>query len=238
MWTDAPRAAFVLGGLVTAAAGLALWAGFRWPAEPAEQHAAGEPLPWRRGLLGFGSAWAQGFLEGGTVSLLPLYLLALGMTKDGVGYLTSGIMVGVIAFQVPVAWLADRIGRAPVLLGCYAVVVAGLACLPFCQPGAALAACLFLTGACSGAFYPLGLALLGEHVPAAALSRASAFYQALNSLGCLSGPVLTGVVMDGLGMPAMGPTGAVAALLVLGAWAILRRRAAPPEAGATSREAA
>jgi MFS family permease len=227
MYEGAPQAAFVLGGFVTIAAGLLLWAGFDWPAEPVEETTGRGHLPWRQGLLGFGSAWGQGFLEGAMVALLPLYLLALGMSNDGVSWLTGGIMIGVILFQVPVAWLADRLGRAAVLLACYAVVIGGLLYLPFCTPGVGLVVCLFLTGACSGAFYPLGLALLGEQVHGAALSRASACYLALNCLGSLIGPALTGVGMDWLGRPAMGPIGAVSTLLVLLVWAVFRSRPVP-----------
>ena len=40
-------------------------------------------------------------------------------------------MAGVILFQVPISWLADRYGRLPALLGCYGVVAAGLIAVPF-----------------------------------------------------------------------------------------------------------
>jgi MFS family permease len=230
MYDGAPRLAFVLGGLVTLAS-VPLLRGLPWPGEPAEEAGGRVPLPWRRSVLSFGSAWSQGFLEGSMVSLLPIYLLFVGLSKDEISWLTSGVMIGVILFQVPVAWLADRLGRTAVLLACYAVVLAGLAGLPFCPGKASLAVCLFLTGACSGAFYPLGLALLGEQVRAAALSRANACYLALNCLGSLVGPVVTGVVMDCFGKPAMAATGTVAVVLVLAVWLGLR---ATPTAGPAS----
>jgi MFS family permease len=227
MYDGAARSAFVLGGVVTLLALPLLWYGLPWPQEPVSERDERVPLPWRRSLLSFGSGWSQGFLEGAMVSLLPIYLLFVGLTKNEVSWLTSGIMIGVILFQVPVAWLADRLGRARVLLGCHAVVLAGLIALPFSSGRILLPVCLFLVGACSGAFYPLGLSLLGEQVRDAALARASACYLALNCLGSLIGPVVTGVVMDAFGKSAMPASGIVACAFVLMMWAMFRE---PPTA--------
>jgi MFS family permease len=224
MYDGAARSAFVLGGLVTLISLPLLWRGLLWPAEPAAERAGTVSLPWRRVLLSFGSGWGQGFLEGSMVALLPIYLLFLGLSKDEVSWLTSGIMIGVILFQVPVAWLADRLGPAAVLLSCHAVVLGGLIALPFCTGPIGLPVCLFLIGACSGAFYPLGLSLLGEQVSDATLARASACYLALNCLGSLVGPVATGFVMDSLGKPAMPASGVAACVLVLAVWAVFRER--------------
>jgi MFS family permease len=226
IYDSIPRTAFVLGGLVTLLALPLLWLALPWPEEPAAEQGERVPLQWRRSLLSFGSGWSQGFLEGSMVSLLPIYLLFAGLTKDEVSWLTSGIMIGVILFQVPVAWLADRLGRARVLLVCHAVVLAGLVALPFCTGRIVLAVCLFLVGACSGAFYPLGLSLLGEQVREAALAQASACFLALNCLGSLIGPVVTGVVMDCFGKPTMPASGIVALVFVLAVWMILRERPA------------
>ncbi|HEY7315723.1 MAG TPA: MFS transporter [Gemmataceae bacterium] len=224
MYDSWPRLAFLLGGLVTLLTLPLLQFALPWPKEPdagSEEHVT---LPWRRSLLSFGSGWSQGFLEGAMVSLLPIYLVFVGLTMEEVSWLTSGIMIGVILSQVPVAWLADRLGRAAVLLACHAVVLAGLFALPFCADRIALAICLFLVGACSGAWYPLGLSLLGEQVREAAYARASAYFLALNCVGSLVGPVITGVVMDCFGKSAMPASGIAAVLLVLIVWAILRER--------------
>jgi MFS family permease len=222
MYDGAARSAFVLGGIVTLLALPLLWRELPWPAEPTVERGERAPLRWRRSLLSFGSGWGQGFLEGTMVSLLPIYLLFVGMTKNEVSWLTSGIMIGVILFQVPVAWLADRLGRARVLLACHAVVLAGLIALPFCSNRLLLSICLFLVGACSGAFYPLGLSLLGEQVRDAALARASACYLALNCLGSLVGPIVAGVVMDSYGKAAMPASGIAAGMFVLGIWLLFR----------------
>jgi MFS family permease len=214
-----PYLAFFLGGAVSMVGAVLM--GWCLPHEATMPHEerGRTPLDVTKNLLSFGSAWSQGFLEGGMVAFLTTYLLFLGCTEGLVSWLLAGTMVGVIAFQVPVAWLADRLGRTAVLLSCYAVVAAGLICLPLSAGTVWLGVWLFLLGACSSAFYPLGLSLLGERVPPTCLARANAWYLALNCLGSLTGPVLMGKAMDAFGKNALFAVGEAAVLFVLLAWA-------------------
>jgi MFS family permease len=242
----APRGAFLIGGAAALLGGIVVLA---WrPAFPAdgEEIHGRTPLEFGRNFLSFGSAWSQGFLEGGMVALLPIYLLSTGLSEGAVSWLMSGLMVGVILAQVPVAWLADRLGRLAVLAGCNAVALGGIACLMVPAGTAWLALWLFAVGACSGAFYPLGLALLGERLPAAGLARANAWFLAINCAGSVTGPAVAGYFMDRFGRGAMFLAGGAAVGLVLAGWgmvALVRRRlaqgAAPlPEAQAPQRRAA
>jgi MFS family permease len=221
LFPHVPRLAFALGGLVTLLATVLVW--FVVPPRAVVADAPGSPqaLPWRGGLLGFGTAWVQGFLEGGTLTFLSIYLLSLGHTEVTVSTLLGALFAGVVLAQLPVAWLADRLGRLRVLLACHALVLVGLLCVPWTRPVVLVGAWLFLLGACCGALYPLGLALLGERIAAAGLARANAWYLASNCAGSLSGPVLIGLVIDGFGLPAQFAAGAVAVLAVLATCAIV-----------------
>ena len=105
------------------------------------------------------------------LAFLSLYLLSLGLSADAAGGLMAVTLVGVIVFQVPVSWLADRWGKVPALLGCYAVTALALWLVPLHGPSLGLALWLFLLGACSGALYPLGLSLMAERVSESALPR-------------------------------------------------------------------
>jgi MFS family permease len=226
-----PYIAFFLGGAVSLVGAVLM--GYCLPQEATMPHEAHghTPLEVTKNLLSFGSAWSQGFLEGGMVAFLTTYLLFLGCAEGLVSWLLAGTMIGVIAFQVPVAWLADKLGRTTVLLSCYAFVSAGLVCLPLSAGSIWLGVWLFLLGACSSAFYPLGLSLLGERVPPSDLARANAWYLALNCLGSLTGPVLMGKAMDAFGKSSLFVVGEAAVLLVLVAWAGVqlhaRRRSSP-----------
>ncbi|MFL5245302.1 MAG: MFS transporter [Gemmataceae bacterium] len=221
MYTSLPRTAFFLGG-VAALVGAGVVVAWR----PELSHAVEEtspriPVKVSRNFLSFGSAWSQGFLEGGMVALLPVYLLAAGFSEDGMSWLMSGLMIGVILAQVPVAWLADKLGRTLILAGCHVVALGGIGLLMLPAGAAWLGFWLFAVGACSGAFYPLGLALLGERVPPRGLPRATAWYLAINCLGSLTGPMIAGASMDHFGRHVLFLTGGAAVLLVLGTWLVL-----------------
>lgn len=223
MYEDWAEPAFIVGGALSfAAAGVVILAIPRLAVVPVEEADRRVALPLAPGFLSLGVAWSQGFLEGALVAFLPIYLLAIRLTSNAVSWLMSGVMIGVIVCQVPIAWLADRLGRTAVLLGCCGVTVLALGWLPFCHETEMLAVTLFLAGACSGAFYPLGLAILGERLPGSALPRANAWYLAINCIGSLTGPVACGFAMKLFGQRAMFATGIAAVVAVVAGWLVVR----------------
>ena len=231
LFQHSPAGSFLLGGGVTLAAiPLVLWLPC-FPVAPIEEKQA----PLRPPMLSVGSAWCQGFLEAGMLALLPLYLRAVGLTDGAAGNLIGGILVGVLVCQVPIGWLADRIGRERVLIGCFVVVAVGLAFVPYADRDVGLPIWLFLIGVCSGAFYPLGLALLGERLEPAAIPRANAWFLGMNCFGSLVSPLVSGPVMERYGAHAMFWTGEVAIVGVLTLWLVSRwnqgRRALRPFVG-------
>ena len=102
-----------------------------------------------RNRLSLGASWVQGFLEGGMLTFLSIHLLTLGYEEAQVGGLMAALFLGVVLFQTPSAWLADRFGRLRVLAAFHGVLLIGLACLPFCTGPVAVAAWLFVVGGCS-----------------------------------------------------------------------------------------
>lgn len=216
--------AFVLASASPMAGGLAVWLWLQPGPAAAAEAAPPLTLEWRRHFLSFGTAWSQGFLEGGIVAFLALYLESRGLSAERAGDLMGVTTVGVMLFQVPVSWLADRLGRVPVLVGCYAVVIAGLALAPLCPGLVTLAVCLFVFGACAGAMYPLGLALLGDGHSEASLARVYSWYLAMECVGSLMGPPAMGRAMDRWGGWAMFVVGLAAVVSVLVLWAAICRR--------------
>jgi MFS family permease len=223
----APRLVFSLGGLVTVFGAVLAWidmpASLHLP-EPAKE----VPLPWRGGVLSLGTAWAQGFLEGGTITFLSLYLLGIGYAEGGVGLLMGGLFAGVVVAQLPLAWLADAVGRQRILIASHLVLLAGLLSVPFLRSALPLAAWLFVLGASCGALYPLGLSLLGERLPASAVARANAWYLASNCAGSLSGPLVMGVVIQAFGPRAQFAAAAAAVVAVLVADRLVSREPTRP----------
>jgi MFS family permease len=231
LYAAAPRGAFALGGLLPLlAVGVVL--GWFPAVGVAEEDRGDAPVPVRDNLLGFGTAWLQGFLEGGMMTFLSVYLLALGYTEDGASGLMAALFAGVLLFQLPAGWLADRLGRTRLVLGCHAVVFLGLLALPCWDRPATLGVELFFVGGCSAALYPLGLALLGERLPPAALARANAWYLACNCAGSVIGPVLMGLAVDFFGNRALFAAGALAVVAVVATHAL--RPPAPVHEGLPS----
>jgi len=227
MAASRPRLAFLAGGAAAlAASGVVAW----WrPAVP-PGGGEGRAAPRLAGnFLAFGSGWSQGFLEGCMVALLPIYLLSGGLSEGVASWLMGGLVLGATLAQAPVAWLADRLGRAAVLAACNLVALLGVCCLLWTGGVVWLACWLFAVGACSGAFYPLGLALLGERTPPEAMSRAGSWFLAINCLGSVAGPVVAGAAMERFGRAALVVTCGGAVGLVLTSWLLLGvcRRALP-----------
>lgn len=224
---------FYLGAIVPIAVSVLFFAGMaRYPQRRASDERK-YPLGWRRNFLSYGTAWCQGFLEGGMLVFLSLFLVTRGFSTDEAGVFMGVTMVGVILFQIPVAWLADRLGRTPILLGCYAVVAVTLVAIPWLSNSIVLAVGLFCFGACSGAMYPLGLALLGDRMPEAGLARAYAWYLAVECVGSQLGAAAMGKARDRWGDASMFTVGLAAMLLVLTAWLVvqgtMKTEAAAPE---------
>jgi MFS family permease len=185
-----------------------------------ESSTPAESFRWRDHLLSFGAAWGQGFLEGGMLAFLSLFLVERGLSTTEAGTAMGAAMVGVIACQIPVGWIADRFGRRPSLLGCFAIAIVSALAIPLSGSGVFLAVGLFLFGASSGAMYPLGMALLDHRLPAGALARAYACYLAVECVGSQMGSALTGASRDVWGPGAMFPVCAAALLLALAVWGL------------------
>jgi MFS family permease len=222
LYPVAPKLAFALGGAAALGASALAWWGLPARDAGAGEQAGGAP-PVTANLFSFGTAWVQGFLEGGMITFLSVYLLGLSYSEGAAGMLMGVLFVGVIGFQVPGAWLADRVGRTRVLLGCYAVVLTAMIGLPLHSGPVWLSAWLCLVGACCAALYPLGLAVLGERVPPGAMGKANAWYLASNCAGSLSGPVVMGLAVQWWGWDGLFLTGA-AVVALTGAGGVLWNR--------------
>ena len=237
--------AFYFGALSPLCAALTLSMGrarlFVRPMEQADDNSGGS-LDWKENFLSFGTAWIQGFLEGGMVAFVALYLeRTLTMSEELAGILMGLTLIGVIIVQVPVGWAADRVGRMPVLLAAYAVLIAGLSWLPWCRSTAWVGFWLCTLGAATGALYPLGMSLLGDRVAPGMLVRAYSWYLALDCIGSQVGAAVMGKARDLWGENAMFPAGLAAVVLMLslsGLLSTFRMRASAPEQEFSRKDAA
>ena len=59
-------------------------------------HVRLESLTYQPNVLSYGTAWVQGFLEGGLVTFLSIYLLLRGYTEGEISFLVGGLFAGVV----------------------------------------------------------------------------------------------------------------------------------------------
>jgi cyanate permease len=223
--------AFGIGSGVPVVAAVILLARMRHHSQPLDSQMTNTPLYFLTNFLSYGTGWCQGFLEGGMIAFLSLYLESLGYSESGAGVFLGVTTIGIIVFLVPISWLADRCGKTLILLCCYAVAALGLLAIPWLTDAIWLGSILVLFGASTGAMYPLGLSLLGDRLPERGLARAYAWYLAIECVGSLIGAAAIGNARDLGGEAAMFAVWLSAIGAVLAIWVglqfFLRQRTAP-----------
>jgi MFS family permease len=152
------------------------------------------------------------------LSLLPLFAIGHGVGSEMALLFASVALFGDTTMQIPVGWLADKLGRERVHVLAGVVVAVLLPLLPFavttpwlCWP------LLFVLGAAAGAIYTLAIVACGERFQGLALVSASAIVSASWSAASFAGPIVTGVLMEHAGPDAMLWVLFAAVLFFLGA---------------------
>ncbi|CAG4886293.1 putative MFS-type transporter YcaD [Paraburkholderia saeva] len=160
------------------------------------------------------------------LSLMPLFAMAHGVSSEVAVLFASALLLGDTTMQFPIGWLADRLGRERVHIGCAVVVVMLLPALPWAVASPWLCwPLLYVLGAAAGAIYTLSLVACGERFRGAALVSASSLVGASWSAASFGGPLVAGALMKGIGNDAVVGVLLVSALAFLGAALWEKRRA-------------
>ena len=142
------------------------------------------------------AALIAGLVESAYVSLLPVFGLLRGLDERTSLLLVSVFLAGNVILQLPIGWLADRLGRRRVLSGCASVCVVGPVLLSAAIGTWLLWPLLLLWGGTMYGFYTQGIALLGESYPPPELADANAVFVVVYCAGGIVGPSLGGLAMD------------------------------------------
>ena len=126
--------------------------------------------------------------------ILPLFITARGGAPFLVGVVFAAGVVGRAAVQYPAGWLADRVGRRPLLLGSLLVYAAVFPLYLLPVPVAALAGIRFVHSVAGGAFVPAAMALAADLTPESSRGRVFSQLRASDMVGLLLGPALGGFV--------------------------------------------
>lgn len=126
--------------------------------------------------------------------IVPLYLLALGYGATSAGLLIAVGMATSAVLTILVGWLADRIGRKPILIAFGAITAAACAVFALRPPFALLVIASALgtigqgggvaSGGAFGPYYPAEQALIAE---LAGDERRTAIFARLSLIGALGG---------------------------------------------------
>jgi len=137
-----------------------------------------------------------GLLDGGLISLLAVYGLAIGFDTPGAAQLITVLIVGGIFLQLPIGWLADRTDRMLVLIGCGFLAATFLAVAPFATNGLLLSALLFGLGGLLGSFWSLSMAVLGTQFRDGDLAAGNVGLTLAYGAGSVAGPAIGGFAMQ------------------------------------------
>ena len=151
------------------------------------------------------------------LSLLPLYAMRHGMSTELALLSATVVLVGDTGLQFALGWMADRYGRAKVHTGCGVAVCLLLPLLPFAVHTPWLWwTILLLLGAAAGGIYMLALVACGERFTGLPLTSASAIVNATWGAASGGGPLLTGVLMQSVGVNALPAVMWVCAAIFVG----------------------
>ncbi|MTH46741.1 MFS transporter [Intestinirhabdus alba] len=150
-------------------------------------------LKLRQARLGINGCIISGIVLGSLYGLMPLYLRDLGISNANVGFWMAVLVSAGILGQWPIGRLADRFGRLLVLrVQVFVAILGSVAMLS----QAAMAPALFILGAAGFTLYPVAMAWACEKVERHQLVAMNQALLLSYTVGSLSGPTLTAMLMQ------------------------------------------
>lgn len=217
-WTDEWGVRSV-GGMSPADTGASTTVGARLPASPDfptdtptdTRMTPGGPGYRRMSLALFLAGVATFALLYSTQALLPLISGEFGVAAGEASWTVAAATGGLALFVLPMSALSERYGRRTVMTASLAVAVAVGVLVPFAPSIGALVVLRAVQGAALAGLPASATAYLAEEVRPKALVTAIGLFVAGNSVGGMSGRVITGWVAQEWGWRvAVGVIGAIA----------------------------
>lgn len=177
------------------------------------------------------------FFDSVILAMFPVYGAANGHEAAVASFMVTVILLGDMACQLPLGWLADRLDRQRLHL-CLGVVVLALgAALPWLMASNTLLwPALLVLGAAAGGVYTLAIVQIGQRFRGQALVAANASAGLLWGIGSVIGPLASGGLMQ-ISRHGLPITLAImAGLFVCTALTALKRRRLSPSAAGRTRE--
>lgn len=147
-------------------------------------------------LMILSTAIMAGMGDGTLGALLPTFGLEHGLGQTGAITLLTAAVVGGIAFQWPVGWLADNVSEHVLSFACIAGAGLCLVFLPLAASDVNLRLTLcFMIGGLIMSIGTLGFVIIGRTFSGRLLTTMSTWFSLLYEFGATVGPVVGGITM-------------------------------------------
>jgi UMF2 family putative MFS family transporter len=146
------------------------------------------------------AATLYGYLMSSLVTLFPLYLDQTGFKAVEMGGIVTSVIAGTMLCQVPIGKAADRYGKRRVLFCCAGGLTIIFALMPSNSVWTFFLMAGPIVGALAGSLYPVGLALLAGMARENKFGAMTALFSLSFGIGSLSGPGLSGLAMNKIGI--------------------------------------
>lgn len=148
------------------------------------------------------------------LAFVPIYGERIGIGMIAGLHVQTAALLGAIALQMPMGWLADHMDRRLLVSLSVLFVIAAIALMPIVLPlGGIALAFMFVYGGVFNALYAFGIVLLGERFRGVDLIFAGTVFNVMWSMGAVVGPPL-----GGAGLQLWEPHGVILVLGLL--WAL------------------
>ena len=157
--------------------------------------------------------------------MTPLHMEHGGAHLEVIGFVISIHVLGMFAFSPLVGWAADRFGRSAVLMSGGAVLLVSLALCGFSPEGSSwqIFAGLFLLGVGWSCATVAASTVIADRTPIEARTDVQGTSDMAMALTAAGGGALAGVIVGGLGYPALAAFSALLAGTVVVAGRLTRR---------------
>ncbi|HVO04600.1 MAG TPA: MFS transporter [Candidatus Cybelea sp.] len=148
--------------------------------------------------------------DGGMLGFLSVYGVKNGMTQAIGALALTALSFGNVFFQIPIGWVADKVGKNRAMLACFVICVVTLIALPALIATPFIWPLFLVMGAAGFGIYTIGLATLGDRFTGPDLIAGTSAFTTVWGMGALSGSAVSGLAMN-----ALGPDGFPHALLAI-----------------------
>jgi MFS family permease len=149
-------------------------------------------------------------IDAANLGLLPVYGVKKGLSRETASLLLTAFIVGNVALQIPIGWVADHWSKRGMMSVCAVVTASGSALMPWAFGSWFIWPVLLVTGAASAGIYTLALAELGERFTGHELVAGTAAFSTM-----WGGAALVGALLGGWGMERFGPDGLPYAIAIV-----------------------